>query len=393
MLKNCRITNLGSMHTLGIDFGSKLTLITGDADMHQRLLLEGAWRCATTQWIKRGDGRRQPTPADPSGGASAEATVTGAGGGRQTIKAVWNPDRQEWVPYRQYADLTAVYADANGGFHIWIGWNREYGTSYERVLRDEAWNAPPDGPSPRLWPGAVQLAEAQQGDGRPTPTSRMLETLIPRRYLDRYGSPDDAAREIARRRPSGGVERMAALAFVAAWAYGRTSDERAAAGMLLIVEEPELHLHPSWQREAVTRLAALASCMDGNPVQLVAMTNSPLVTASAEPEFDPETTRHWNVSVDRETGAPVVHDLPGLRHGTADQWLMSDAFGLATARNAVAEAAIRDAKRLQLEDAPDAADAAETDRKLHKCLGGNDPFWPRWTYWFETFRKTGSPNG
>ena len=142
----------------------------------------------------------------------------------------------------------------------------------------------------------------------------------------------------------------------------------------------------------MTRLAKIQESLDNTPVQLVTATNSPLVTASAEPLFDPETTQHWNVSIDRETGSPVAEALPVYRRGTADDWLMSDAFGLHTARNDVAEAAIQHAKRLQIEDGPDVAEALEVDRSLRECLGDTDPFWPRWTYWIETLLKTRAKN-
>ena len=391
MLKHTEIANLGSKHTLEIDFGSKLTLITGDADLHQRVLLEGTWRCMTSWWIEREGARSQPIPADPAGTGSARALFVDGRGKTQALKSVWNAKNQDWSPYRQYADQTAVYAAADDSFHVWIGWNREHITSYHHVTADEVWRGQASGPSPRRWPGADELTE-HGGDGATTLASPLLRTLIPQRYLDRYVNPEDSAEAIARKRPAGGVGRMAALAFLTAWAYERTIDESLGAGILLIVEEPELHIHPSWQRESVTRLAKIQENLDNTPVQLVTATNSPLVTASAEPLFDPETTLHWNVSIDRETGSPVAEALPVYRRGTADDWLMSNAFGLHTARNDVAEAAIQHAKRLQIEDGPDVAEALEVDRSLRECLGDTDPFWPRWTYWIETLRKTRAKN-
>ena len=89
-----------------------------------------------------------------------------------------------------------------------------------------------------------------------------------------------------------------------------------------------------------------------------------------------------------KTGTPHAESLPLYRRGTADSWLMSESFGLETARNSTAETAIRHAKRLQLEERPDLAAATEIDRRLHAHPGDSDRFWPRWTYWIDKLRST-----
>ena len=378
MLNKVEIANLGSRHALGMDFGSKLTLVTGDADLHQRALLEAAWGCMTSWWVERKGAPPRRGPADPAEPAWAETVVTDSRMKTRRLRIDWDRERQRWTPDSQHAEQTTLLADADGGFHIWIGQNRKHMTAYHRVTRRQVWTGQP---------GASEAA-AYAGGRTTTAFSEMLRTVVPQRYRDRYARPDNPADEIARERPTGGVGRMAALAFLASWADARTSDESRGAGMLLIVEEPELHLHPSWERETVTRLTGLEEHLDHTRLQLAVVTNSPLVAASAEPVFDPDTTRHWNVSIDKKTGTPHAESLSLYRRGTADSWLMSESFGLETARNAAAETAILHAKRLQLDERPDLAAATEIDRRLHAHLGDSDPFWPRWTYWMDKLRST-----
>ena len=395
MLNNVAIENLGSNHRLEIEFGSKLTLLTGDADMHQRLLLESAWVLMSTSWPVRDQvGSGRAVPAEPENRARIEALVKDARGETGLLGMRWRPEDNLWARESdgaatmldadgearpRHARQTALYADSNGDFHVWMGSHKEYGTSYHTVTREEVWTGQRFGHPQSRWRGAVNRASGDE--------DQAIAALVPRRYRERYTNPERPSTEIADEAPEGGVGRMAALAFLGTWAAWRTSDEARYDAMTVFIEEPELHLHPSWQRELMTRLATLEELLDGMPLQVVVITNSPLIAASAEPLFRPETTRHWDISIDRNTGAPKAEQMPLLRRGTADTWLMSDVFGLKTARNTTAEAAIEDAKRVQLSEAPSLAEANAIDRRLRTCLGDDDRFWVRWTYWIEELRS------
>jgi hypothetical protein len=95
------------------------------------------------------------------------------------------------------------------------------------------------------------------------------------------------------------------------------------------------------------------------------------------------------------TGAPgkgyfldgQLEELPFIRRGTADRWLMSDVFALPSARSVEAELAIKDAKALQdlPEDKVDGEVVKETHERLVKYLAQDDTFWPRWTFFAEKY--------
>ena len=388
MLDETRTKNIGSRHALEAAFGQDLTLLTGDAEMHRWLLLDAAWRCMTTRWVDHGD-QPQPLPGDPPATARATTVTSKANGERVTLHAEWDDDEKSWKTTQKYAEQSALYADAEGMFHIWTGCNRRGLTSYHRLTTNEVWAG--ERPTRRDgWPGAYHLA-LRNDDAREL-ANRVLTRLIPQRYRERLHEGGEPLRQIAERAPtgrlpSGGLGRMAAIAVLAGWTREQTEPAMRRNGLLMIVEEPELHLHPAWQRETITRLKGIEPELEGMPLQIVASTNSPLVLPSAEPIFDGGATRHWDVSVNLETGAPECREIDVYRRGTADAWLADNVFGMKSGRNAIAEAAIEDAKRICLAREPQLDEANAIDQRLRGALGEQDPFWPRWGHWIETLRK------
>ncbi len=89
---------------------------------------------------------------------------------------------------------------------------------------------------------------------------------------------------------SAGVRRILALAYLLVWAWQeprRASEllvRPPARQMIVLVDEVEAHLHPTWQRRVVKAL-----------MQLLLVIHSPLVVASVKPLFDPEQDRWWDL--------------------------------------------------------------------------------------------------
>jgi hypothetical protein len=119
-------------------------------------------------------------------------------------------------------------------------------------------------------------------------------------------------------------------------------------------------------------------------VQFLIATHSPLVMASIEPRFDTKVDKLFHLGI--SANKVRLEDLPFIRRGLVNSWLMSDAFGLLHARSIEAENAIEDAKSLQLQDKPKSEDIQAVSERLAKYLAEDDEFWPRWRYFSEQQR-------
>jgi len=115
--------------------------------------------------------------------------------------------------------------------------------------------------------------------------------------------------------------------------------------------------------------------------QLHVATHSPMVLASAETVFDDRCDELHHLKL--EDGNVILEELPFIKRGRADLWLVSDAFGLGQARSLPAERAIEDAKALQLASEPSPKEVDEVNARLVSVLAPDDEFWPRWRYFFQ----------
>jgi hypothetical protein len=188
---------------------------------------------------------------------------------------------------------------------------------------------------------------------------------------------------------SAAVQRILALAYALVWAWQEhlVSSEivrrEPQHHLVLIVDEVEAHLHPMWQRLIVPAIIKVASGLSrAVKPQIHVATHSPLVLASVETVFDSE---HDDLHHLKLVGGEVVlEEIPFVKRGRADLWLVSEAFGLGQARSLPAERAIEDAKALQLESNPSPVRVGEVDARLVKHLAPDDDFWPRWRYFAQT---------
>jgi hypothetical protein len=103
-----------------------------------------------------------------------------------------------------------------------------------------------------------------------------------------------------------------------------------------------------------------------------------MVMASAEPIFDEKLDDLHHLKA--EGSKVFLEQLPFVKRGTADAWLMSEVFGLGQPRSREAENAIRDAKKLQLSDQQEDAAIHEVNSRLIRFLAPDDEFWPRWRF-------------
>ena len=185
---------------------------------------------------------------------------------------------------------------------------------------------------------------------------------------------------------SAGVRRILALAYLLVWAWQehlRASEllvRPPARQMIVLVDEVEAHLHPTWQRRVVKALMEVVDNLhQQTAVQLLLVTHSPLVMASVEPLFDPEQDRWWDLDWSENEQQVLLTQRPFDRLGDANSWLRSEAFDQSDTGSLEREEALRQARRLiQQGSSAEPQDVARVEQQLQQVLGGTDVFWTRW---------------
>jgi hypothetical protein len=257
---------------------------------------------------------------------------------------------------------------ANGLIADWIHWQnspeKEPFATFKRVLKRLS--------PPELETGDIGILEP----GKPTRIfgdSRWIPTI-----KHSYG-------EIPLVHASAGVQRIIALAYLIVWAWeehkaqSKLIRQAPKQNMVILVDEIEAHLHPQWQRKILTALLDIQEDLASSlSMQLLIATHSPLLMSSIEPIFDCNKDKIFHLDFD---GAEVVLQEPEfVIYGTVDSWLRSEIFALSQPRSFEAERAIKDAKKLQLEEVVTKAEVVEVSERLMKYLSAHDPFWSRWTF-------------
>lgn len=292
MLEFLRLTNVGPAPAMGLSFGPRLNLITGDNGLGKSFLLDVAWWALTRKWPQdlnaaitsgyaarptditreatisfRVAGKARPVEYESHYDAAAQSWLGRAGrphnpglvlyaladGGF----AVWDPARNYWkkrgnvdvqerVPAyvfgpREIWDGLRVPVDdkptqvCNGLVADWASWIREDREDARRMAAVLALLAPSAG-ADSLKPGK-RFARLSINDVRDIPTVHMG-----------YGQ------DVPILYASLGVRRIAALAYMLSWAWREhliASQQLAqppSSRVVLLFDEIEAHLHPRWQR-------------------------------------------------------------------------------------------------------------------------------------------------
>lgn len=184
---------------------------------------------------------------------------------------------------------------------------------------------------------------------------------------------------------SAGMKRALSLAYLLVWAWvehekaAKASRRKPTRDVVLLIDEPELHQHPAWQRSFLPAvLKAVGSVAPNAGVQAFTATHSPLVLASLEPHFDPALDTLFTFDLMPRAQRVKVEKVPWRPRGDVSNWLTSDVFDLGYARSREAEEALE--RAVKVLDKPDLSDveARKIHRDLHEALGDTDPFWARW---------------
>lgn len=423
MLQRLHLTNVGPAPEFTLELGSRLNLLTGDNGLGKSFLLDIAWWALTRKWPaeinKKLPAGLMAKPAN-KGKATIEFTFTAKSkpesytstfdrqsqawtgrAGRPANPglvlyaqvdgsfAVWDPARNYWRKKGNVdvQDRPPAYVFSarevwdglrddergllcNGLISDWAGWQKERGATFENLRAVLEALSPSE--TERIEPG--ELTRISLDDPRDIPTLKMP-----------YGE------SVPVLHGSAGMRRIIALAYLLVWSWqehvqaSKLIREKTASQVIFLIDEIEAHLHPKWQRRIIRALLdvmnSLASSAD---VQLMTATHSPLVLASVEPLFDPETDAWFDLDLVTDQNGKGAHvelnQRPFIRHGDVSNWLVSDAFDLPSALSLEAERVLQEAAEALSNKDFDAQKARELDAKLREVLGDTDPFWMRWRY-------------
>lgn len=196
-----------------------------------------------------------------------------------------------------------------------------------------------------------------------------------------YGEP------VAILHASSGIKRIFAMAYMLVWAWEehkRAAEFRQTApfkDMLLLIDELESHLHPSWQRQILPALLTVTNTLSQEiKIQLIATTHSPLIMASLEPIFDAETDAWFDLDLVGENGHREVklEKREFEIRGDANKWLMSKAFDLNSSRSEEAEEVLARAANALEKDTFDREEIEEIQAQMNKYLPPSDVFFIKW---------------
>lgn len=420
MLKKIELNNVGPAEHLAFEpVARRFNLITGDNGLGKSFLLEAAWWALTRTWHEH--------PAVPT---TPDASIAYSFDGDKktyTSSSTWVPAAQQWkrTKGRPPNPGLVLYARVDGSFSVWDparnyrlykradggesespaayqftssqvlnGLKRkvlEAGSEREQVLCNgliDDWTRWQDSNDPRfdllkkllarvgpdghvLEPG--DAVQPSLDDDRRIPTVCMPYGQVPITY-----SP-------------AGVRRMCMLTYLLAWSLAAHKNEAARIGqplarqIIVLIDEPETHLHPKWQRTVLPSLIGAIESWDQAhkpEVQFIVATHSPLVLASMEPIFDPKHDALWKLDlVDNDV---VIEKDQWRRRGDANRWLVSDVFDLDEATSVEAESALKRAQVLLSSPAnAPAREVVAVDMELGRLLPPMDPFFIRWRHYMK----------
>jgi hypothetical protein len=185
-----------------------------------------------------------------------------------------------------------------------------------------------------------------------------------------------------------GVRRMTMLAYLLAWCFSEHQraclqiNQQLTSQIIVLIDEPETHLHPRWQRTVLPSLFQAINSWNNNSkayqpvIQFIVATHAPLVMASMESIFDSTKDALWKMDlVDGDVA--IERDL-WRKRGDVNRWLRSDVFDLPEATSLEAQHALEEAAVLCQQDQPSLDEVKAVNEMLSKHLPDMDPFFIRW---------------
>ena len=404
LLASMSIQHTELSSSLSMEFGDRLTLITGDNGLGKSFLLEFAWWITTGEWA---DKPAYPYRSQRIGVPRVEYELKESPERRISGGFVFNQMRNNWTLTASTPHLSALclFARADGSFAAFDPVRNQLqgisGESVGRLTSDQVWNG-----KPGLIEGLIRDWVRWQKADDSTSFSRFCDVLrrlspqdlgqlTPDAPIRIPGDPRDMPTirhnygTVPIVHASSGVQRILQLAYLIIWSWQEHELAASQAStqplrrLLVFVDELEAHLHPKWQRMVLPSLMAITDLLSENlSIQSVVATHSPMILASIEPDFDPTQDVLYHLFAHADDVR--LDEMPFVKYGDASGWLTSPVFGLQHARSRQAEQAIERAKALQMAEEVDANAVKELTEELRRVLPNEDSFWPRWLYFAES---------
>jgi hypothetical protein len=411
MLEYLHLKNVGLTPELRVAWAERINVIAGDNGLGKSFLLDLAWWALTRTWAG--------VPALPpitNERATIEYVVRGAAKTADPVVSHFSRENQSW-PLKQARPTMpgiVVYIRIDGGFSVWDParnyWRNDPGRPAAYHFKSaEVWEgldlqSANTGLPQRVCEGLERdWLSWQEGKKHQFQALKaVLEKLSPQGEPIKVGPPQRVFIGEGRDRPtlrigdqivpvalaSAGVRRILALAYLLVWAW---HEHRTAAELLarkpedrfvILIDEPETHLHPRWQRTIIPSLLAALDVLRGHAgrePQLLLATHAPLIAASLEPYFD--SSKDDLIHLTLRNGQVIAEQGGWATQGDATNWLVSETFGLEQARSLEAEQAIEAAEAFMRGERslPNGLDSETAiHQQLQRLLAPGDEFWPRW---------------
>lgn len=425
--------DVGPVEHIRLEWADRLNILTGDNAAGRTLVLDCLWWALTRTWAGRRILPDSARNADPR----ISFLVGGKTGSRSPVDARFHYPSRRWRRPRGRPVMPGlvIYLRANSSFAVWDParnyWRRPTGDVEQEGDAEQEGDVEQEGDELAVTEGkrrAYQFSADEVWNGLRENGQVFCAGLVDDWVNWQYGKkalfevltsvlgilsppgaeklipseplrvdPDDARDIPSIRLPYGdvpvthlsaGMRRIVALAYLMVWAVHENRQAAAARKLdsaqrlIVLIDEVEAHLHPSWQRAILpAALTAAGVLARGVEFQLVASTHAPMVMASVEPLFDPGKDKRFEFAI-RE-GSIQGSEKPFRSRGDASAWLTSEVFGLAQARSLEAEAAIGRAEEALRNPELSLDDLRAVHHELHELLGDLDPFWPRWVAYAE----------
>jgi predicted ATPase len=352
MLKELHLRDVGPAPKLDFEFASRLNVLTGDNGLGKTFVLDVVWYALTWTWAGEAAMPRMDAELESEeGGKYLTSNIFYVFGDGRTEQIGYHMAQQSWLPRIGTAGFSGairalesmfpgdgiiLYARVDGSFAVWDAYRNpgrftgvEEGHRAFLFRNDEIWNGlgPPERPLCNgllrdwvSWQQTKHEAFAQLVEVLSSLSGEGGEQLEP-------GEPQSIRLDDAREFPtlklpygivpivhaSAGMRRLCALAYMLVWAW--KEHKRVAAiqrkppveQMTFLLDEAEAHLHPAWQRNILPALLrVLKKLAPEVKIQVFVSTHAPLVLASLEPHFQPDTDALFTFDITQGKNSRVV---------------------------------------------------------------------------------------